>query len=95
MDQAKELEYNTALIYIFLAGMDIAIDRVNQRIVKGGHGNPEDVIRRRHVQSMDKLKKMNERFDDVIVLNNSNMYLLIYRKQSNIEWYDFLPEKLK
>ncbi len=34
VDQAKELEYNTALIYIFLAGMDIAIDRVNQRIVK-------------------------------------------------------------
>lgn len=95
VEQAKELGYNTTLIYVFLAGADIAIDRVKQRVEKGGHGIPDDVIRRRYVQSMDNFKKLNERFDDVIVLNNSDMYSLIYRKQSNLEWYDFLPEKMK
>lgn len=93
--QAKALGYNTTLIYIYLANANLAIERVNQRVEKGGHGVPEEVIRRRYTQSMDNFKKLHEQFDNVIVLNNSDMYSLIYRKQGNIEWYDFLPEKMK
>ncbi len=95
LNQAKELGYATTLIYIYLIHPDIAVDRVDQRVKKGGHGVPEEVIRKRYVSSMKNFQQLYPQFDNVIVLNNTGLYTLMYRKQDNMEWYDFLPENLR
>ncbi|MGM0240141.1 hypothetical protein [Enterococcus sp. AZ103] len=66
------------------------MDRVDQRVKKGGHGIPEDVIRKCYVQSMKNFTQIYSRFDNVMVLNNSDLYTLMYRKKDNSVWFDFL-----
>jgi predicted ABC-type ATPase len=47
----RKLGYLTSLIYLRLASADEAISRVRRRVEAGGHGVPEEVIRRRFGRS--------------------------------------------
>lgn len=48
----RERSYSVSLIYLRLASADAAVERVRKRIAAGGHGIPEEVIRRRFEKSM-------------------------------------------
>ena len=41
-----------------LNSVDIAVERVKERIKNGGHGIPEEDIKRRYVESIDNLVKI-------------------------------------
>ncbi|MCY4530668.1 MAG: zeta toxin family protein [Chloroflexi bacterium] len=43
----QELGYRVELIFLRLGTPEMAIERVRQRVLEGGHDVPEDVIRRR------------------------------------------------
>ncbi len=43
--------YATSLIYLRLPSVEASIARVNRRIEAGGHGIPEEIIRRRFYKS--------------------------------------------
>ena len=40
--------FHVSLFYLMLSSVDIAIARVAERVIQGGHGIPESVIRRRY-----------------------------------------------
>lgn len=42
--------YEFHLIYIWLSSADLAVQRVRERVRRGGHDVPEEVIRRRYVR---------------------------------------------
>jgi predicted ABC-type ATPase len=44
--------YHVALIYLRLRDPEQSIERVRRRVAAGGHGIPEDVIRRRFARSL-------------------------------------------
>lgn len=44
----KTKGYMINLIYFWLQSVDLAVERVAQRVASGGHSIPEDVIRRRY-----------------------------------------------
>ena len=44
--------YHVALIYVRLPTVEHSIARVRRRVADGGHGMPEDVIRRRFDKSL-------------------------------------------
>jgi hypothetical protein len=44
------------LIYLRLTSVEMSLKRVRQRVEAGGHGIPEDVIRRRFAKSADYLE---------------------------------------
>lgn len=47
INHVKLKGYNVVIIYIFLENEDVAIKRIEERVLKGGHSVPkEDVIRR-------------------------------------------------
>ncbi|MDZ8055710.1 MAG: zeta toxin family protein [Aulosira sp. ZfuVER01] len=46
--ECKAKGYTVNLIYFWLRSVDLAIERVAQRVASGGHSIPEDVIRRRY-----------------------------------------------
>jgi predicted ABC-type ATPase len=87
---AKKNGYRVTLIYIFIDNPKICIDRVNTRILKGGHGIPEEDILRRYERSRgnfftyiklvdDWMLYCNEIDNVILVANNdkiinSNMY---------------------
>lgn len=40
------------MIYLWLSGADLAVQRVAERVRRGGHNVPEDVVRRRYTRSL-------------------------------------------
>lgn len=42
--------YEFHLVYIWLGSADLAVQRVRERVRRGGHDVPEDIIRRRYVR---------------------------------------------
>jgi predicted ABC-type ATPase len=47
MQTLKENGYNVHLIFLWLNSVELAIKRVRERVMNGGHDVPEETIRRR------------------------------------------------
>lgn len=56
--EAKALGYQVHLIYFWLNSPQLAIDRVAERVRKGGHNIPHDVILRRYYKGISNLFKL-------------------------------------
>src|SRR5690348_10034372 len=56
--RAKKLGYVVTLIYIWLSSPEIAIERVAERVSKGGHNIPVEVINRRYYKGINNLFKL-------------------------------------
>lgn len=63
--RAQSMGYFVHLIFFWLESPELAINRVAERVSKGGHNIPQDVIRRRYVAG---LKNLFERFADEVDL---------------------------
>ena len=53
--QAKRLGYETTVLYFWLNSPELAIERVRDRVVSGGHNIPDAVVRRRYVMGLQYL----------------------------------------
>lgn len=53
--QAHQLDYETTVLYFWLSSPELAIERVRDRVVSGGHNIPDAVIRRRYVMGLQYL----------------------------------------
>jgi predicted ABC-type ATPase len=49
----QDIGYRIKLVFLYLKDVKIAIERVRVRVRQGGHGVPEDVIRRRYDAGWD------------------------------------------
>ncbi|MCR5805995.1 MAG: zeta toxin family protein [Oscillospiraceae bacterium] len=75
--KAKEQGYMIDLLYVGVDSPETAIKRVAQRVRDGGHGIPEEDIRRRYVQSLANLKDILPVCDRVEIYDNSDIFQLI------------------
>lgn len=81
---AKEKGYEFTLIFLWLANPDLAVERVSQRVARGGHHIPEEVIRRRYKAG---LKNMIYHYlpiaDRALIMDNSKVdaQILVARKE--------------
>ena len=55
--RARRLGYRVVLIYLWLPSPTLAIRRIRQRVLKGGHGVPARVVRRRFARSLRHLTR--------------------------------------
>lgn len=86
---AKENGFYIVMNYIGVESPEIAKDRVNIRVSKGGHGIPEDTIERRYYASLKNLKEAIKVCDEINVYNNTEIFKeIIDFKDSNIIWKD-------
>ncbi len=53
--QAQQLGYETTVLYFWLNSPELAIERVRDRVVSGGHNIPDAVVRRRYVMGLQYL----------------------------------------
>lgn len=44
----REIGYQTRVIYLWISSADLAVSRVSDRVRRGGHNIPEEVVRRRY-----------------------------------------------
>ena len=54
--------YTVSLVYLRLGSVEESIARVRKRVAAGGHGMPEDAIRRRFGKSRNYLKRYTSRW---------------------------------
>ncbi len=70
---AKEKGYAINLLYFWLDDVNLAIERVKERVTEGGHNIPEETIRRRYSRGIINLTtKFIDICDYWIVINNSS-----------------------
>ncbi|PAD72842.1 zeta toxin family protein [Paenibacillus campinasensis] len=84
MQLAKKSGFSINLYYVGLDSVDLHIDRVAQRVAKGGHHIPEEDIRRRYVTSLENLPQAIRLADRSFLFDNSNVYQIqaeVYRGQ--------------
>lgn len=87
LSKAKAHNFQTHLFYIGLDNANIAIDRVTQRVKKGGHGIPSSIIYKRYPQSLQNLTEIINLFDTVELYDNTNKYQSLLRVKNGVIKY--------
>ena len=72
--EAHRNGFKVALFYYWLDSPDLAVARVEQRVVEGGHNVPEEIIRERYDKSVKYLSSIYlPKVDYWKIVNNSGM----------------------
>ena len=72
IEKAHQQGYEVTLIYFWLKSPEQAIERVAERVSKGGHNIPQDIIVRRYYEGIDNLFSIYMPIVDTwILVNNS------------------------
>jgi predicted ABC-type ATPase len=84
--KAKEYGYKVTLLYFWLDSPKLAEERVAQRVKRGGHNIPADIIKRRYYRGIHNLINLYIPVcDNWYVVDNRNAVEVIARKKENLE----------
>ena len=75
--KTKKLGYKIIMNYVGLNSPELAIQRVAHRVSMGGHGIPEEDIKRRYYVSLSKLKELMPLIDELYIYDNSKHMKLV------------------
>jgi predicted ABC-type ATPase len=68
---AKNAGYFTLAYYIGLNSVELNLERIAQRVARGGHDIPEHIVRRRFNESANNLVLIKDYLDEIHLLDNS------------------------
>jgi predicted ABC-type ATPase len=86
---AQARGYFVMLVYFWLNSPDLAVARVNDRVLSGGHSIPEDVIRRRYAAGMSNLSRLYLPISDYwLIIDNSELPFQIVAEGSRKICFD-------
>lgn len=97
INMAHDLGFSVTLLYVALANPTIAVKRVSQRVAKGGHGVPTNLIFKRYRQSLNNLPRIARQVDRIRIFANDQTLTLIFARDDNtilqddLEDYPWLP----
>lgn len=91
--RARELGYYTELNYVGIDNPEIAIERIKLRVLDGGHGIADEVVRKRYIKSVHNLKNAIEAFETVFIYDNTNMFRPIaqYHNGNEVKIVEMAP----
>lgn len=69
--RAKSLGFTITLVYVILASPDLNIERVQQRVARGGHDVPHDKIVARYARSLNQMPWFLNQADNAVLYDNS------------------------
>jgi predicted ABC-type ATPase len=70
--QWQSIGYRIKLVFLYLEDVKIAIERIRVRVRQGGHGIPEDVVRRRYEAGWRNFQQTYRKLVDTwVVYDNS------------------------
>lgn len=69
--RAKEQGYYVIVFFVLTCHPDINVQRVADRVARGGHDVPEEKIRSRYVRSLKNLPQLLDLCDELYVFDNS------------------------
>jgi predicted ABC-type ATPase len=71
MSKAREAGYRVGLIFVLLKNVNLNIRRVRERVRRGGHDIPKEVIKRRYVRAFCNLPRAMQIAQESVVYENS------------------------
>ena len=73
IETAKSKGYFVTLIFFWLDSMELAKDRVRNRVIEGGHNIPSEIIERRYLSGIKNLFQLYaQKVDSLFIYDNSN-----------------------
>lgn len=86
IDRAKKLGYSVSLIYFWLDSVELAEQRVKNRVEEGGHNIPKEVIKRRYHRGIENLFNLYHGLCDVVLIydNSTNYPDLVYSHDDKV-----------
>lgn len=74
IQQAQQFGYHVTVVFFWLNSLEMALQRVAQRISEGGHSVPLDLIERRYYIGIERFKSLCEQNipDSWILVDNSD-----------------------
>ena len=74
LEEARRAGFKTVLVFIGVDSPEICIARVQDRVNRGGHDVPDNVIRDRFPRCFANLRKALARIDMALLIDNSGCY---------------------
>lgn len=94
IQNAQQLGYEVHLLYFWLKSPEFAFNRVEKRVLEGGHNIPQDVIKRRYVSGVANLFNIYTDICDVVNVydNTEGVPNLIFKVE--ITTFEIVNEEL-
>lgn len=90
INTVKTNGFYVRLIYIALESDSLAKQRIAERVKKGGHGIPDDIVEKRYLQSLNNVKRIFPLCDEIRVFDNSlDMLHLVFLRNNLLELDNF------
>jgi len=83
IDRAHKNGFEVTLLYVALKSEKMAINRVHKRVKKGVHGVPDEVVKKRYSKSNHSLPAVAFKADNVVIYDNSQKFVSVYRREHN------------
>lgn len=80
IDCAHKNGFEVTLLYVAVQDVNVAIERVQARVEKGGHGIPDEVVKKRYSQSSHNLPAVAFKVDNVVIYDNSQKFVEVYKR---------------
>ncbi|HEY4010509.1 MAG TPA: zeta toxin family protein [Acidobacteriaceae bacterium] len=90
MERAHSLGYKVRLIYVGTELVEINVQRIRDRVLKGGHDVPEHDQRRRYPRSLANLKSALQLADEAALFDNSSSEghrVIAIKDHQGISWF--------
>jgi predicted ABC-type ATPase len=87
----KAQAYRIHLYFLWIKNVDIAIERIADRVRRGGHSVPQDVVRRRFKKGMVNLFRLyRPLLDSWVIFDNSSEipYTIAFEKFGQLQIVD-------
>ncbi len=81
IERAHQNGFEVTLLYVALKDERVAINRVHERVKKGGHGVPDEIVKKRYNQSNHNLAIVAFKADNVVIYDNSQKFVSVYRRE--------------
>ena len=79
--KAHKNGFEVTLLYVASRDENLAIQRVNERVQKGGHGVPVATITKRYQESKHNLPLVAFKSDKVMIYDNSEKFTSVYARE--------------
>jgi predicted ABC-type ATPase len=96
IEECRQKGYEIVLIFVWLNHPQVAKDRVEQRVKKGGHNIPTDVIERRYYKGIKNLNKIFLPLcNEWVICDNSGDQIDVVARKDKFEMIIFNHTKYK
>jgi predicted ABC-type ATPase len=92
--RAQQAGFNILVVFVGTSSVEINIQRVKARVIKGGHDVPEEDQRRRYPRTLANMKRLLPVADLAVILDNSQDGHIVvgFGHRGYMHWANELPE---